>query len=97
MYIKPIKYGQPPETVRGQTVGAVIVEILPQGDLQQHISLTIEEAHDLGKWPEPMLRISTDNQKPVLLALSTVLRATGLIDNPQPTITTIGSNITEPD
>ena len=97
MYVKPIKYGHTPANTHGQAVGGVAIEILPQGELTQQVQLTIEEAHDMGKWPEPMVRISINNQKEVLLSLVTLLSHSGLLDTPDQSNIAIGQNMTEPE
>lgn len=94
MYVKPIRYGQKPESVTGQAVGSVVIEILPQGELKHHLSIAIEEAHDMGKYPEPMLRVSVDSKKDVLLPLGVVLESAGYFDAPK--AQSVGNSIIEP-
>ena len=97
MLIKPIKYGQQLEHAKAQVVGSVAIEILPQGGLKHHLQIEIEEANNLGKWPEPMLRVSCDHQKPVFLPLHTVLVAAGMIAPPDIKQSILGANIIEPE
>lgn len=93
MYAKTINYGNTIENTHGKSVGAVTVEMLPQGTLLNHVTLTLEEAHPMGKHPEPMLKVSIDNKKTVTITLKTALKALGFLDGPNLGNITIGQNI----
>lgn len=74
MYVKIARYGQKAQEQIGNVAGAICVEVLPQGELSHHIELEIIESHDLGKYPEPMVRISVDHNKASMFPLSVLLQ-----------------------
>jgi len=83
MYVKTGKYGQIAQDQQGAIVGSVNIELLPQGELKEHVELTIEESKVMGKWPEPMLRVSVNNQAPRLYGIHTILKALDIFDQNQ--------------
>lgn len=93
MYAKTVNYGNTIENTHGKAVGAIKVEILPQGTFLNHVQITIEEAHPMGKHPEPMLRVSVNNQKDVVIPLQTALKALGFFDGPNLGNIAIGQNL----
>lgn len=93
MYAKTVNYGNTIENTHGKAVGAIKVEILPQGTFLNHVQITIEEAHPMGKHPEPMLRVSVNNQKDVVITLQTALKALGFFDGPNLGNIAIGQNL----
>lgn len=97
MLVKPIKHGQTAQNSQFYVVGGVNVEILPNGGLKDHILIEIEEANNLGQWPEPMMRVSVNHQKPVFLPLQVVLLAAGIMAPPDAKQSLMGFNITEPE
>ena len=76
--------------------GSVHIEVLPQGDVKYFTEIRIEESHGLGRWENPQLFVSVNNQAEVQVNLSQVLRSLGVL-TPHTEVQVIGEHITEPE